>query len=85
MYWFDTAEWAHFGSLHSMEEHHNLGLALNLSDGSRTQLLVLDKTSKAGPRVQSSNHSEDSQYWSMSHHISFKLRRIIAILCVKLV
>ena len=80
-YWFDAIEWAHFGRLHSMEQHHNLGLALDLSDGSHTQLLVLDETSKAGPRVQSTNHSEDGQHWSVGHHIPFKLSRKIVKVC----
>jgi hypothetical protein len=35
---------------------------------------VLDETSKAGPRVQPSNHSEDGKHWSMGHHIPFKLK-----------
>lgn len=73
-YWSDSVEWAHFGRLHSVKEHHDLGLALDLSDCSRTQFLMLDETSKAGPRVEPSNHSQDGQYWAMGHHISFKLR-----------
>ena len=64
-----------------MEQHHNLGLALDLSDGSHTELLVLDETSKAGPCVQSTNHSEDSQHWSVGHYIPFKLSRKIVKVC----
>ena len=58
-----------------MEEHDHLGFALNLGNGASAQLLMVDKASKAGPGVKTSNHGEDGQDRSMCHHISDKLRR----------